>query len=254
MRPVLLALAIVTAGLQLPLLPGRAEAHRAARPASSTKPKLSLVVPSAAQTLTAVKVVVRTAPRATVHLRMHFAGQTHRAVLFTGARGWARLFYGIPFSAQPGTASIRARTTVRGHRLSATRTIQVEPFVPDVRIDHIATLQQTASGWVPVTEVHAETVIRLEAFYAVRELAGYWAPPCVSGTVQLQNGSDLLVTVPRQCPASQPANSLPYVYADVPLTGGVGIGSLTAQFDLSSDEGMYGVARGQATASLPVVP
>jgi hypothetical protein len=245
---------VTAAGLQALPLAAHAGAETMLHAAGSVRPTLSLTVPATVQTLTRIDVAVRTAPRVAVRLRAQFAGQTYTAVQRTGAHGRAGFDYGVPFSAQPGVARITVRAAVRGHRLSATKQVQIEPFVPDIRVDHFLTLRQTPAGWVPAAEAHTGEIVRLEAFYAVRELAGYWAAPCVSGTAQVLRGSEVLLTLPVQCPASQPTNSLPYVSADIPLTDAMGTGSLTVQVDLSSDEGVFGVARGQASTVLSVVP
>jgi hypothetical protein len=115
-------------------------------------------------------------------------------------------------------------------------------------------LHQTSAGWTPTTEVHAGEQIRVTASYGVSELAGNFFPACVQGTVQVARAGTTVLSAPVQCPAVQPSNGEPYVYVDMQVTAAFGPGSLDVTFDLSYDEGMYGVAHGSQSISFSVLP
>lgn len=252
MRRILLCSVALTVTLSVAPLGAPAVTHAALHASVAVKPKLSLTVPPTAQTQTLIRAVVRTVPRIAVHLRATFAGETFRATQYTGIHGWTRFIYDVPFSAHPGTAKITVRAAVRGSKSSVTKRVLISPFVPVVKAGPIQVLEQTSGGWVPASHIRAGETVRLVAPYTVTEVAGTFAPPCVSGTLELGRGGNVLATLPTHCPVPQPANSLPYVYSDITMTPDIGVGSLTALFSLSYDEGMYGIAYGQTSAVVTV--
>ncbi len=104
-------------------------------------------------------------------------------------------------------------------------------------------------------KAHTNDDIRFEATYAVTEPSGNFAPNCVSGgtlRITTMNGSTVLEAV-TQCPSSQPSNNFPYVYDEARLPDVSASNSLRAEFRLTYDEGVYGVARGSGSIMFAVL-
>jgi hypothetical protein len=87
----------------------------------------------------------------------------------------------------------------------------------------------------------------------VDELAGNFFPACVQGTIRAERAGTTLLRASVQHPAVQPSNGAPYVYAGLLITAAFGLGSLDVTFDLSCDEGKYGVGHGSRSAGFSVV-
>jgi hypothetical protein len=127
-------------------------------------------------------------------------------------------------------------------------------WVPSIRVGDVQVFEQSGATWVAAKSVRLGDRIRLVASYEVEERAGIFFPSCVRGTLELIGDGKVPVTIPVQCPDPQPADFTPQVYADASVTPDLGPGSVTARFDLTYDEGQYGVARGRASTSFQVTP
>jgi hypothetical protein len=215
---------------------------------------LSIRVPTAAETETNMLVLVRSAPRVLITLHTRLAGQTSTLVRRTGKHGRAVFTYFVPFTTHAGTLRLTARTVVAGHVLTASSIVQVQPFVPSISISTMQMLHQVNDGWTPTAAVHVGEQVRVTATYGVGELAGNFFPSCVQGTVRVAQAGTTLLSAPIRCPAIQPSDSVPYVYVNLPVTAGFRLGPLDVTFDLSYDEGKYGIAHGSRSTSFSVVP
>jgi len=227
----------------------------AAGVARGSTPGLSMTAPRKANAGTTIAFTVRSLPRVRIQFEAVMEGAKYTAVRRTGRRGRTAFLYVTPYPKQVTPLHVTVRTTVGKRRLSVQKKVLVVPFKPRLVVHDVRLLVREGGDWVPATQVYANSDVRFVATYTVYEPSGGFAPNCVSaGTLRINtaDGSTVL-NMPAQCPTPQPSNSLPYVYVDARLPD-VSAGSpLRAEFDLSYDEGTYGMAHGSGAIVFAVL-
>ncbi len=227
----------------------------AAGVARGSIPGLSLTAPRKANAGTTIAFTVHSLPRVRIQFEVVIEGAKYTAARRTGTRGRTAFLYVIPYPKAVTPLHVTVRTTVGRRRLSVQKNVLVLPFQPRLVVHDVHLLVREGGDWIPATQVYANSDVRFVATYTVYEPSGGFAPNCVSaGTLRITaaDGSTVL-NMPAQCPSSQLSNSLPYVYVDARLPD-VSVGSpLQAEFDLSYDEGAYGMAQGSGAVVFAVL-
>jgi hypothetical protein len=219
---------------------------------AAARPSIAVNAPSSAEAEQVVPIAVRTSVRVTVTLHAAWPGGTSTQKARTDDHGRTTLFYDTPFSAQPYVAWIKITARVGGHTRAGQTSIAVHPFKPTVAVHGIQIRRADGDSWTATSTITAQDRVRIMAQFAILELAGWYAAPCAAGIVTLTSGQTVLASLPVQCGTSEPASGGPLVYADWTVPSTITTGTLGVTVDLAYDEGRYGIARGEGTASVNV--
>jgi hypothetical protein len=219
---------------------------------AAPRPPIVLIAPTTAEAEQVIPVAVRTAARITVTLHAAWPGGTSTQKARTDGHGRTTLFYDTPFSAQPYVARIRITARVGGHTRAGKTSIAVHPFKPTVTVHGIQILRADGDSWTATSTIATQDRVRITAQFAILELAGWYAAPCAAGIVTLTSGQTVLASLPVQCGTSEPASGGPLVYVDWTVPSTIIAGTLGVTVELAYDEGRYGIARGEGTASVNV--